>query len=317
MLLIRDISAAELILLLTSQLYRIIIDLNFSFRWSVIKEVLEPDSKQFFLGQNYWTAVSSRHAIILESFDDQLCRSTHAARLLSTTGTTILIPVGSSTVVLTPLRTMLMLAVLLDLLMLSRSSVSFPSNFLAFRRRHNSSKSCTQCQTYLRAGHACRSLNSLPVAFYSVILQRRLTLPVWPYISSSHTSPFWLIMLINTEEIAVELRSRNPDSSLPVLSDLFSCSINKHSWVRLDVSDLYEAENATLKVQCSSEATELLSTTFARALKKLGLQHDVVYPLFEAIPSRSQLGGVTWSKLKTPLRIYHLEQRFAHAYRHL
>lgn len=33
------------------------------------------------LGQNYWSAVSSRHAIILESFNDHLCRSAQEGKI--------------------------------------------------------------------------------------------------------------------------------------------------------------------------------------------------------------------------------------------
>lgn len=59
------------------QLYSTII----SVRWFIIEEELEPDPKQSSLGQNYWSAVSSRHAIILESFDDHLCRGAQEGKI--------------------------------------------------------------------------------------------------------------------------------------------------------------------------------------------------------------------------------------------
>ncbi|KAH0032431.1 hypothetical protein KCU78_g2617, partial [Aureobasidium melanogenum] len=52
-----------------------------SVRWFIIEEELEPDPKQSSLGQNYWSAVSSRHAIILESFDDYLCRGAQEGKI--------------------------------------------------------------------------------------------------------------------------------------------------------------------------------------------------------------------------------------------
>jgi hypothetical protein len=60
------------------QLYSTII----SVRWFIIEEELEPDPKQLSLGQNYWSAVSSRHAIILESFDDHLCRGAQEGKIV-------------------------------------------------------------------------------------------------------------------------------------------------------------------------------------------------------------------------------------------